>query len=123
MRNTQYARWFKRNCDNNNDVSKKKVNTVNIYNNRRTRNYKDKVQQMPYEEWFNRNCEKNENVIKRQKEESERKSLLNKLQDILNNENGKVDTLNNEINKFNNEEQKDILNELKNSINYKLKKQ
>ena len=118
----QYARWFKRNCDNNNDVSKKKDNTAYIYNSRRIRNYKDKVQEMPYDEWFNRNCEKNENVIKKQKKENERKSLLYKLKNILMNENKKVDTLNNELNKLNNEEQKDILNDLKNCINDKLKK-
>ena len=119
---TEYEKWFKRNCDNNNDVSKKNITNKYLYFSPKFKNDKDLVEQMPYDEWFNRNCEKSENVIKNQKKENEKKILFNKLQNILDNEDKNNKKINQELNKLNNEEQKEILKDLRKSAINSVKK-
>ena len=112
---SEYEKWFKRNCDNNNDVSKTNIINKYLYFIPSINNDKDIIEQMPYDEWFNRNCEKSENIIKKQNKENEKKLLINKFNNILNKEDKNNVKLNNELRKLNNEEQKEILNSLRKS--------
>ena len=120
-----YVKWFRRNCDNNNDVSHKSIKNRNayfspriIYNNRR------KTKRMPYDEWFNRNCEKSENVIKKQKLKNAQLNLMKKLlENIINDKKKGTEKLNNELKKLDNTEQKDFLNNLRSSIKNKNEKE
>ncbi len=63
---SEYQKWFRRNCDNNNDVSRKSNTNKNVCFTPRTI-YKNKnnIKKMPYDEWWNRNYEKRENIIKK----------------------------------------------------------
>ena len=112
---SEYEKWFKRNCDNNNDVSKKNIVNKYLYFPLKFNNDKDILEQMPYDEWFNRNCEKSENIMKKRKKEGEKKILFNKLQNILDKEDKSQNKISNELNKLNNEEQKEILKDLRKS--------
>jgi hypothetical protein len=121
-REAEYNKWFKRNCDNNNDVSKKKIYTNYLYYYPVVRK-SNKTQLMPYDEWFNRNCEKGENVLKKKKKEEKKIVILNKLQNIINNDKQNMKVINKELNKLKNEDQKEVLQNLRSSINDKLKKE
>ena len=121
-REDEYNKWFRRNCDNNNDVSKKKIYTNYLYYYPVVRK-SNKIQLMPYDEWFNRNCEKGENVLKKKKKEQKKIVILNKLQNIINNDKEDIKVINKELKKLNNEDQKDVLHNLRSSINDKLKKE
>ena len=114
---TEYEKWFKRNCNNNNDVSKKTIANKYLYFIPNINKNRDEVEQMPYDEWFNRNCEKSENVLKKQNKENENKLLINKLQNILDTNDKNNDYLNNEFKKLNINEPKEILKNLRNSTN------
>ena len=114
---SEYEKWFKRNCDNNNDVSKNNIINKYLYFIPLINKERDITEQMPYDEWFNRNCEKSENVIKKQNQEKENKLLFNKLQNILNKNDKNNNNLNKELKKYDNEKQKEILKNLRNSTN------
>ena len=92
----------------NNDVSKKKIYTNYLYYYPVVRK-SNKIQLMPYDEWFNRNCEKGENVLKKKKKEQKKIVILNKLQNIINNDKEDIKVINKELKKLNNEDQKDVL--------------
>ena len=78
QRESEYDKWFKRNCDNNNDVSKKNIININkyLYFYPKLRNDWDIKEQISYDEWFNRNCQKSENVLEGQKKENEKKNII-----------------------------------------------
>ena len=121
---SEYEKWFRRNCDNNNDVSKNSITNTILYLYPRINSLKNSIQEMPYDEWFNRHCEKNENLIKKQKLENKKNNLIKKLlENIINNENQGAENLNTELNKFNNYEKKDIIQNLRNSIKNNLEKE
>ena len=112
---SEYEKWFKRNCDNNNDVSKKNITNKYLDYIPNLNKNRDDVQKMPYDEWFNRNCEKSENIQKKQIKENEKKKIFNKVQNMLDTINKNNDNINNELKKLDINEQKQILKNLRSS--------